>query len=343
MLAKTMTAILAWSLMEALAFITPPFASPTLAATADLSADLTTRVATLLPSVAAIRTLMSTPQGTMFTEGSGFVFDPSGLILTNRHVIEGSDKITVTLPNGPPLTAKAIFIAPHVDLAILKVDAGQQLPAVKLGDSDTVKVGDPVLLIGNALGLRTAISTGVISALNADIGDTMYDHYFQTDGALNHGNSGGPMFNMNGEVIAIGTALISSPGNTGSIGIGFSMPINDAKFIVNQFVNTGQVKTGVVGVRAQQVTDDLAVAFRLKSVRGAIVTEVDPKGPAAGKILEGDIILRVNDQDASDMAAVARLVAFSPSGEALQIVLLRGDEEKTVAVNVAQQTVDQKQ
>ena len=296
-----------------------------------------------MSSVANIKTTLSSPQGTMFIEGSGFVIDPSGLILTNRHVIAGAYKITVNLPELPPMTAKAEFISPQLDLAILKVEADKPLPAVKLGDSDTVKVGDRVLLIGNALGLRRALSTGVISALNADIGDTMYDHYFQTDGALNHGNSGGPMFDLKGEVVAIDTALISSPGNTGSIGIGFAMPINDAKFIVDQFRKTGQVSAGFVGVRAQRINDDLAEAFGLKSTVGAIVTQVDPKGPAAGKVLDGDVILSVNGQDASDMPAVARLVATTPNGGVLDVRLRRGDEEKSVTVPVVRVTVNEQQ
>ena len=324
--------------------IAPATTSPVLADNvANVPADLAARVAPLLPSIAAIRTKASTSQGSTFFEGSGFIVDPSGLLLTNRHVIQGAYEISVTLPGLPPLIAKPAFISERLDLALLKVDAGRPLTPLKLGDSDTVKVGDPVLLIGNALGLHTALSSGVISAINCDLGDTMYDHYFQTDGALNHGNSGGPMFNMKGEVIAVDTGLMSSPGNTGSIGIGFSMPINDAKFIMDQYVKTGRVSVGFVGVRGQRITDELAEAFGLKSTRGALVTEVDPKGPAAGKVFVGDIVLRVNDQDASDLPAVARLVAATPNGASLDVHLLRDDTEKTVAVTVAQLTVNEKQ
>jgi serine protease Do len=343
MLAKVTIGIRIGCLVTALAFVAPPLIEPVYAATADLSADLPARTAALLPSIADIRTTMSTPQGTMFMEGSGFVFDSSGLILTNRHVIAGAYKIMVTFPDMPPMPAKAVYISPRLDLAILKMDAGKPPPPLKLGDSDKVKVGDPIFLIGNALGLRTAVSTGVISAVNADIGDTMYDHYFQTDAALNHGNSGGPMFDMNNEVIAVNTALISSPNNTGSIGIGFSMPIDDAKFIVDQFVKAGHVNAGYVGVRAQRITDDLAEAFGLKSTQGAIVTEVDPKGPAAGKIINGDVILRVNDQDASDLPAVSRLIAVTPNDGVLQVRLRRGNQELTVPLTVVDVVVDERQ
>ena len=343
---KRLVALLAQSGAAAVAVAilgTPSLAPPAVAATVtEMPADLATRVATLLPSVARIRTKAATAQGSTFFQGSGFVVDPSGLIITNRHVIQGAYEIIVTLPDLPPLVAKPAYISERLDLAILKVDADRPLPPVKLGDSSMVRVGDPVLLIGNALGLGTALSTGVISAVNCDIGDTMYDHYFQTDGALNHGNSGGPMFNINGEVIAIDTGLVSSPGNTGSVGIGFSLPINDAKFVYDQFVKTGQVSVGFIGVRGQRITDELAEAFGLKSTRGAIVTEVDPRGPAAGKILDGDIVLRFNGQDASDLPAVARLVATAPNGAPIEVQLLRGQEEKTVAIAVKQLTANEK-
>lgn len=163
----------------------------------------------------------------------------------------------------------------------------------------------------------------MISAPNRDIGETMYDHFFHTDAAPNHGNSGGPMFNTNGEVIAINTGLTSSPGNTGSVGIGYSLPINDAKFIIDQFLKTGHVHAGTIGIRAQRITRELAAAFGLDSPRGAIITVVDPKGPAAGKIRKGDILLRVNDQDASDTRAIARLIAETTAGQSVRVELVR--------------------
>jgi serine protease Do len=299
---------------------------------------LAARVAALLPSVAEIKTIADTPQGRMFFDGSGFVIDPDGVIVTNRHVIAGAYEITAILPGQPPLAAKPLFVSDWLDVAILKVDAGGKLPAVKLGNSDTVRVGDPVLLLGNPLGVGHSLSTGVISAVNRDIGETMFDHFFQTDAALNHGNSGGPMFDMKGEVIAINTGLTSSPGNTGSIGIGYALPINDAKFIIDQYLRTGQVHAGGIGVRAQRLSRELAAAFGLPAPRGAIVTEVDPDGPAAGKVLNGDILLRVNDQDAADTRAVARLVAVTPPGKTVQIHLLRGGAELDVPVTVRQIT-----
>lgn len=311
-----------------------PAASDAATPTAGIPADLAARVGALMPSVAVIKIIVGTPQGSQFFEGAGFVVDPAGLIATNRHVVAGAYDISVLLPDRPPLTGKVVYASPLIDLAILKVDTDKPLPAVKLGDSNTVQIGDPVLLIGNPLGIGRSLSTGVISALNRNIGETMYDHFFQTDGALNHGNSGGPMFNLDGEVIAINTALTSSPGNTGSIGIGYALPINDAKFVINQFLKTGEVHVSTAGVRGQRVTKELAEAFGLGSVQGAIVTEVDPKGPAFGKIRDGDIILTVNDQDASDTAAVARLIAATPAGQSLRVRLQRDGKEQTLVVPV---------
>ncbi len=317
---------------------TAPPGRPLRAEEAAAPSDLAARVAALMPSVAEIKTVARTPQGRMFFDGSGFVIDPTGIIVTNRHVIAGASEITAILPDRPPLAARPLFISDWLDLALLKVDTAEKLPAVTLGDSDTVRVGDPVLLLGNPLGVGHSLSTGVISALNRDIGETMFDHFFQTDAALNHGNSGGPMFDMKGEVIGINTGLTSSPGNTGSIGIGYALPINDARFLIDQFLKTGVVHAGGIGVRAQRLSTQLAAAFGLAAPRGAIVTEVDPTGPAAGRIRNGDILLRVNDQDAADTRAVARLVAATTPGAQVQVQLLRGGSELTVPVTVKQIT-----
>lgn len=304
------------------------------------AAGYAAEVAPLLPAVASVKTIATTPQGRMFFDGSGFVIDPSGIIVTNRHVVAGAYEIAVILPGIGRLPAKPLFISGVLDLALLKVDAGQPLPALKLGDSNRVRVGDEVLLLGNPLGVGLSVSHGVISALNRDIGESMYDHFFQTDGALNHGNSGGPMVNMKGEVIGINTALDSSPGNTGSVGIGFTMPINDAKFVIDQFLRTGHVVAGSVGVQAQRITDDLAAAFGLGRARGLIVTQVATTGPAAGRIEVGDIVLSVNGNDASDAREMARLVAATPPGQSLTVHLLRHGAAQDVTVPVRAERID---
>ena len=300
------------------------------------------QIGSLWRAVVAIRTLATTPQGSWIFEGSGFIIDPSGIVVTNRHVIAGSYQITVTVPGLPPLKAKPLYISEGIDLALLKVDAGRPLPVVKLGDSDKVRIGDQVMLVGNPLGIGQSLSFGVVSGLNRNIGETLYDHFIQTDAALNHGNSGGAMFNMAGEVVGIDTGLTSSPGNTGSIGIGYAMPINDAKFVIEQYLRDGRVIHGTVGVQGQRMTDDLAAAFGLDSARGAIVTGVDEHGPAAGKIRGGDIVLRVGTQDASDTRAVARLIASTPPGQSLEVKLLRAGVEQTVSVTVAMAENDPK-
>jgi serine protease Do len=297
-------------------------------------------VASLLPAVVAIQTDATTPHGSMEFVGSGFVIDPSGIIVTNRHVLGGAYKISVTIREIGQLTAKPLYISGILDVALLKVEAGQPLPTLKLGDSEGVRVGDDVLLLGNPLGVGSSLSHGVVSALNRDIGESETDHFIQTDGALNHGNSGGPLVNMRGDVIAINTALISSPGNTGSIGLGFSMPINDAKFVIDQYLRNGRVVAGRIGVRMQRIHDDLATALGLDHARGLIVTLVDAKGPAAGRIEVGDIVLQVNGQEASDARAMTRLVEMTPPGQSLPVKLLRHKVEREVTVTVGDDAMD---
>jgi serine protease Do len=300
--------------------------------------SLADQVEPLLRSVVAIKTIATTAEGKMYFDGSGFIIHPSGVILTNRHVIAGAYEIKALIPGLPPLKATPLYISEGIDMALLKVDAGRDLPAVKLGDSDSVRIGDRVMLIGNPLGVGQTLSFGVVSALNRDIGETLYDHFIQTDAALNHGNSGGPMFNMAGEVIGINTGLTSSPGNTGSIGIGYAMPINDAKFVIDQLIKNKRVIAGTVGVRAQRMTDDLAAAFGMENARGAIVTGVVENGPAAGKIQPGDIVLKVGEQDATDTRAVARLIVSTPPGHTLEVTLLRNGVERheTITVGMAE-------
>ncbi len=315
---------------------------PTAAVAAESFPDLAATVAKVAPAVVAIETVATTPEGRMYFSGSGFIIEPSGIIVTNKHVIKGADEITVNVPHFPPLKAKPLYVSERIDLALLKVNAGTPLPVVKLGNSDTVKIGDRVALIGNPLGIGESVSEGVVSALNRDIRETPYDNFIQTDAALNHGNSGGAMINTAGQVIGISTGLYSSPGNTGSIGLGFAMPINDAKFIINQFLKTGKVRGGWVGVDAQRMTPQLAAGFGLKEPLGAVVSYVDPKGPAAGKILIGDVVLKVGDRDASDTRAVARLIAEQVTGASLPVVLLRDGVEQTIMLPVGEMYNDPK-
>jgi serine protease Do len=302
--------------------------------------DLADLTASLLPSVVSISTVVVSPTGLLFFVGSGFILTRSGIIATNRHVAAGASKITVTVPGIGPLSATPLYVAEYLDFALLKVDATDPLLPVRLGDSDTVRIGDSVLLLGNPLGVGESLSVGVISALNRDIGDGRFDRFFQTDAAINHGNSGGPMFNIKGDVIAINTALDSSPGNTGSIGIGFALPINDVKLVVDQYLRNGKVVVGSTGVRAQHMTPELTAAFGIPQNTGSIVTEVLPGGSAEGKLRPGDVMLKVGTQDAADTSALARLIVSSIPGTTYAVSFLRDGRKQTTMITISREEID---
>ncbi len=303
------------------------------------TADL---LAPLLPAVVNIKTVTTRPGGHYFFWGSGFIIEPSGVIVTNRHVVAGANKIIVTGRGFTPQLAKVLYISDMLDLAILKIDVGRPLPVLAFGDSDTVRIGDPVLAIGNPLGIGESVSAGIVSALDRNIRETIYDDFIQTDAAINHGNSGGPMLDAQGKVVAIDTALDSSPHNTGSIGVGFAMPANDAKFIVDQVIRVGHVQAGWIGVHVQHMTESLARGFALDRPRGVLVAAVDPAGPAAGKVREGDVLLQVAAHPVTDSRGVQLAIAEWPVGQAVPLMLLRDGAEQTVPITVAPNPADGK-
>jgi serine protease Do len=267
--------------------------------------------------------------------GSGFIIDPSGIIVTNNHVIEGADEITVTLHDGTSLKAKLLGKDEKADLAVLKVDSPTPLPAVPFADSDTARVGDWVLAIGNPFGLGGSVTAGIVSARGRDIRQGPYDDFIQTDAAINRGNSGGPLFNMDGQVIGINTAIYSPSG--GSIGIGFSIPSNMAKLVVAQLRDFGKAKRGWLGVQIQQVTPDIADGVGLKPPHGAMVAGVTDNGPAAAaKIRGGDIILKFNGQDVKEMRNLQRIVAETEIGKKVPVVLWRDGKEQTVQASIGE-------
>ncbi len=267
--------------------------------------------------------------------GSGFIVDPAGYIVTNNHVIDGADEISVTLQDNTTLKAKLVGKDERVDLALLKVESDKPLKFVPFGDSDTERVGDWVLAIGNPFGLGGSVTAGIVSARGRDIRQGPYDDFIQTDAAINRGNSGGPLFNMAGEVIGINTAIYSPSG--GSVGIGFSIPSNMSKSVVSQLREYGHARRGWLGVRIQQVTPDIAESIGLKDTTGAMVAGVNEGGPAdAAKIRNGDIILKFNGQDVKEMKSLPRIVAETVIGKNVPVVLWRDGKEVTVQASVGE-------
>ncbi|UFM63677.1 DegQ family serine endoprotease [Paracoccus sp. MA] len=252
--------------------------------------------------------------------GSGFVVSPEGLIVTNNHVIDGADEIEVEFFSGQRLPAKVIGKDDKTDVAVLKVESPEPLPFVKFGDSDQARVGDWVLALGNPLGQGFSASTGIVSARNRALSGT-YDDFIQTDAAINRGNSGGPLFNMDGEVIGVNTAILSP--NGGSIGIGFSMASNVVSKVVEQLEAFGETRRGWLGVKIQPVTDDIAESLGLADARGAMVTDV-PAGPAADAGMKaGDVITSFAGGEVKDPRDLVRRVADAPVGEAVDVVVQR--------------------
>ncbi len=283
------------------------------------------------------------PQRRAQSLGSGFIIDPSGIVVTNNHVIEGADEINVVLQDNTTLRAELLGADPRTDLAVLRVTPAAPLPSVPFGDSDTAAVGDWVVAIGNPFGLGGSVTAGIVSARGRDIRQGLYDDFIQTDAAINRGNSGGPLFNLAGEVVGVNTAIYSPTG--GSIGIGFSIPSNLARNIVAQLRDGGRVRRGWLGVNIQQVTDELAESFGLRNgARGALVARAQDGGPAAaGGIRAGDVILRFNGQEVREMRNLPRIVADTPVGREVPVVVWRDGREQTVNITVAELPSDQQQ
>jgi serine protease Do len=261
--------------------------------------------------------------------GSGFVISEDCYVVTNNHVIEGADEITIEFFSGRELTATVIGTDPNTDIALLKVEADGPLPFVNFGNSDGARVGDWVIAMGNPLGQGFSVSAGIVSARNRALSGT-YDDYIQTDAAINRGNSGGPLFNMDGQVIGVNTAILSP--NGGSIGIGFSMAANVVTRVVDQLKEFGETRRGWLGVRIQDVTDDVADAMGLADAAGALITDV-PEGPARDAGLEtGDVIMSFDGVEVADTRGLVRQVGNSPVGATVRVTVLREGKTQTIAV-----------
>ncbi|WP_410468841.1 Do family serine endopeptidase [Aestuariicoccus sp. MJ-SS9] len=263
--------------------------------------------------------------------GSGFVISEDGFIVTNNHVIEGADEILIEFFSGEELPATLVGTDPNTDIALLKVEADAPLDFVNFGDSDTARVGDWVMAMGNPLGQGFSVSAGIVSARNRALSGT-YDDYIQTDAAINRGNSGGPLFNMDGDVIGVNTAILSP--NGGSIGIGFSMASNVVTRVIDQLQEYGETRRGWLGVRIQDVTDDVAEALGLEEAKGALVSDV-PEGPAMEAGMEaGDVIVRFDGKDVEDTRQLVRIVGNTAVGKAVRVVVNRNGETKTLMVTL---------
>ncbi len=273
--------------------------------------------------------------------GSGFVVDPSGVVITNNHVIADANEITVIFADGKKLKAEIVGRDEKVDVAVLRVRPDKPLKAVKFGDSEKMRVGDWVVAVGNPFGLGGTVTAGIISARHRNIDSGPYDNYFQTDAAINKGNSGGPLFNMAGEVIGINTAILSPSG--GSIGIGFATPSATVIPVIEQLEKFGETRRGWLGVRIQNLDETIADSLNLGQPRGALVAGTDEKGPAkAAGLKAGDVIIRFDGIEIKESRDLPKLVADEPVGKEVEIVVVRQGKQLTKTVKLGRLEESQK-
>ena len=276
----------------------------------------------------------TSPRGRQFgsAQGSGFFISADGYAVTNNHVVDKATTVEVSTDDGKVHSAKVIGTDSRTDLALIKVDGVSNMPFAKLSDGQP-RIGDWVLAVGNPFGLGGTVTAGIVSARGRDIGAGPYDDFLQIDAAVNRGNSGGPLFNMAGEVMGVNTAIISPTG--GSIGIGFSIPATTATNVIEQLKEYGETRRGWLGVRIQTVTEDLAEGLGLKDTNGALVAGIQDGGPAVGSGIEaGDVIVRFDDEPVEKMRDLPRIVADTPVGKEVDVVVLRDGEEKTYQVTL---------
>jgi len=258
--------------------------------------------------------------------GSGFIIDEKGIVVTNNHVIQGAEDIVVSVNGSKEYKAKVIGKDPYMDLAVLQIESDEKFIPVSFGDSDKARVGDWVIAIGNPYGFGGTVTTGIISSRNRDIGLTRYDDFIQTDASINVGNSGGPLFDLNGKVVGINTAIIA-PGRSGSIGIGFAIPSNSASKVIEQLLEFGETKRGWLGVRIQLVTKEIAEIEKLEKPEGALVASVSDGSPAAtGGIKAGDIILEFDGKQVDTMRTLPKLVAQTKVGKKVTVTIWRNQQ-----------------
>jgi len=266
--------------------------------------------------------------------GSGFIISKDGFIVTNNHVVDDSEEIAISLNDGSKYKAKVIGVDKKTDLALLKINPTKELKFVKFGDSTKSRIGDWIIVIGNPYGLGGSVSVGIISARSRDVTNGQSDDFIQTDAAINKGNSGGPMFNLDGEVIGISAALFSPSG--GNVGIGFATPSSTISQVIKQLREVGEVSRGWLGVSVQDISDEIAQSMKMSKTKGAFVTEVTLGGPAdkAG-IFPSDIIIKFDNQEVSDMKILPKIVARTPVGKISKITILRRNKIKVLDIKVS--------
>ena len=310
--------------------------------------DAADMIATLLPAVVNITIVKHTMTGPVdgnmvgqpavsdhTDQSSGFFVGATGLIVTNRHAVEGASEITVTLHDHTRLKACLVAAVSQIDLALLKVDAGEAMTTVAFGDSDAMRPGDPIFMIGNPLGLGSTVTGGIVSALDRNTEQSGFGAFFQIDAPLNHGNSGGPVFDAGGRVVGIATALVSPASETGSVGLGFAIRSLDAKLVVEQLLHDGQLRLGWIGAQIQPVTGDIAAAVRLPTATGSIVTAVADDSPATrAGLAAGDIILKFADDTGTAPRTLNRRIAGSAAGTVVELVVWRNAAQQDVRLIV---------
>jgi serine protease Do len=265
--------------------------------------------------------------------GSGFIVDASGIVVTNNHVIADADEISIIMNDGSKFRAELVGVDKKTDLAVLKFKPTKPLTAVKFGDSDKLRLGEWVIAIGNPFSLGGTVTAGIVSARNRDINSGPYDSYIQTDAAINRGNSGGPLFNLDGEVIGVNTLIISPTG--GSIGIGFAVPSKTVAGVVDQLRQFGELRRGWLGVRIQTVTDEIAESLNIKPARGALIAGVEDKGPAKPAGIEpGDVVVTFDGKEIREPKDLSRVVADTAVGKEVDVVIIRKGQEETHKVTL---------
>jgi serine protease Do len=276
------------------------------------------------------------PSRRVKTYGSGFIVDPSGIIVTNQHVIDSAIDVKAVLIDGTRVSAKVLAASPMTDLAVLKIEVGHPLSSLTWGDSDTLQVGDPVLTLGNGLGLGTSVSAGIVSGLNRNFADSPFDSYIQTDAVINHGNSGGPLIDHDGKVVGVSEALFNPEAMGGFIGVGLAIPATIAKFVTERLVDPRHPPPGWLGFNLQDVTPELAEPLGAPRSTGAIISAVEPSGPASHASLQpGDVLDQVNGQKLDDSRAFMRAIAVLPPGEVLHLTVWRNGQQHDIPATVA--------